>query len=213
MLTLPELGMKKPLNGSFNSIVDSFSVIVAKNPALAQKHGWPTNREDQENWIDQRECQRMMAHGWTQFVEMEGSLPPPGSTMGGKRRSSQGGAVAAVSSTLTGAAIWAEMFHGAEPVSLPIAEARAAVCAVCPENDKTGGFKDWFIATVARGLTEVVGMLNDKNLKTSRDSELGRCKACDCPMRAKVWVPKETILRHMPKPQFDKLAPICWITK
>ncbi len=212
-LLIPEIGMVKPVVGTFSSVVGEFSKIVAKNPALAQKHGWPTNRVDQENWIDQRECHRLIAGGYTKFIEMEADIPPP--AMGGVNRNPRGvvGVAGKASHALTGAAIWNEMFQGSPPVSAPIAEARAAICAGCPENDKSGGFKDWFVATVARGLTELVGIMNGQNLKTSRDAELGRCKVCDCPMRAKVWPSLDVIKAHMPAADIAKLDPRCWITK
>lgn len=210
-LMLPEIGMPKPINGSFNTVVDAFGLIVTKNPALAQKHGWPTSREDQENWVDQRECQRLLAHGWTRFVEMEGTLPPPGAPpLGGKRRSSHGGAVAAISSTLTGAAIWKDMFAGGKPVAIEIAESRATICAGCPEN-KRGGFKEWFTETLAIGLNELVGLMNSQQLTTSKDNDLGTCAACLCPMKCKVWVPLEIIKTHMPPADIAKLDRRCWI--
>ncbi len=209
-LLLPEIAMSKPLKGTFSSIVESFSKIVAKNPALAAKQGWPTNREDQENWIDQRECQRLVAGGYFKFVEMESSLPPP--AVGGWSRSpSVGGAVAEASKTLTGIAIWNDMFHGAEPVAIEEADRRATICETCPKNQR-GGFKEFFVAAFARGLTELVGLLNDRKLTTSKDKELGTCAACLCPLQPKCFVPLEIIKRHMPASDVAKLDVNCWIT-
>ncbi len=213
-LTLPEIGMAKPINGSFNTIVDAFGLIVSKNPALAQKHGWPTSREDQENWVDLRECQRLLAHGWTKFVEMEGTMPPPGPPpLGGpNRRPNAGGAAEKVSQALTGAAIYADMFRGSKPVAAEESEWRAAICEPCPMN-KRGGFKQWFVEGIAKGLTELVGIMNAQKLTTTRDKELGTCDACGCPVAAKVHVELSVIREHMPTADIAKLHPLCWITK
>lgn len=216
-LMLPEIGMAKAITGTFNEVVRAFSQIVAKNPALAQKQGWPTNLVDQENWIEQRECKRLIAGGYAKFVEMEG-VPPPGAPMGEYRRNPRGVSVAATNPTLTGAAIWKDMLKGAKPVTKDEAEGRAAICAGhspetrCPQNKK-GSFKDWFVASVAKGLTELVALMNSQNLTTTRDKDLGTCAACSCPMAAKVWVPLEVIKKHMPAGDVAKLDPRCWITK
>jgi hypothetical protein len=211
-LMLAEIGMKKPITGTFNDVVRAFSQIVAKNPALAQKQGWPTDLVEQENWIERRECLRLIAGGYEKFVEMEGVSPP--SRLGGMSRNSQRGDVVAAkaSPTLTGAAIWKDMLQGSKPVARDEAERRAAICVDCPQNKK-GSFKDWFVASVAKGLTELVAMMNSQNLTTSRDKELGTCAACSCPMAAKVWVPLEVIKKHMPSGDVAKLDPRCWITK
>ncbi len=207
-MLFPQAGMQKPFSGSFTEVVKFTYDFFSKNPALAEKNGWSTDTV--ETFVDQYNAQRMVAGGFLNFVELEGDPPPPG----GIGRSSHVGVVAGkVSTTLTGAAIWKEMFQGSKPVAKEEAERRAAVCSDCPQNDKRGTFKDWFIATIAKGLTEVVGMLNAQNLKTSRDSELGRCKACNCPMRAKVWPTIEVIRKHMPLADISKLDPRCWITK
>ncbi len=210
-LLMPEIGMQRPISGSFNAVVDAFSDIVLKNPALAQKHGWPTDRIGQENWVDERECHRMLAHGWTRFVELEGTLPPPGPPpLGGMRHGSQGGVAVAASKAMTGAAIWKDMFSNGKPVAKELAEERASICAGCPEN-KRGGFKEWFTETLARGLNELVGLMNSQQLTTSKDDELGTCAACLCPMKCKVWVPLEIIKSHMPPADIAKLDRRCWI--
>jgi hypothetical protein len=209
-LLLPEIGMKEPLVGSFNEMVDAFDRIVQANPALARKQGWPTNREDQENWLDEREAMRMIAHGWFGFVELEGSPPSP---VGGVRRTAYAAGVAAANTALTGLAIYRELFsHGTQPVARAEAERRAAICADCPLN-KRGGLREFFVESIAKGITELYGVLRDLDLTTSRDKDLGTCTACSCPTRAKVHVPLDIIERHMKPDVRAKLDPRCWITQ
>ena len=204
-ILLPEIGMKAPTAGSFNEVVDAFARIVAKNPAIAEKQGWPTHRSDQENWIDEREAKRMVAHGWLNFVDLEGESPP--TRVGGVRRSTPGAVAAAVS----GLAIYRELFSGnSKPVEHAEAERRAAVCVECPLN-KQGGLKEWFVEHVAKGITELYGIMSDLDLTTSMDKELGTCVACSCPTRAKVHVDLAIIKRNTKPEVLAKLDPKCWI--
>lgn len=209
-LLLPEIGMKEPLQGSFNEMVEAFAKIIAKNPAQAQKNHWPQDKAGMEVFIDEYNARRCIAHGWMGFVEIDDS-PEKKTTYGPTvwpRR--QGNVVAGVETLITGVSIYKEMFGGSPPVEREEAERRAAICEVCPENER-GGFRDWFVAQTAKALMELVGILNNKNLRTSKDATLGKCKACDCPMRAKVWPQRDVILKHMKQEQFAKLDPKCWI--
>ena len=49
------------------------------------------------------------------------------------------------------------------------------------------------------------------DLTTPHDSKLGVCKACDCPMRLKVFVPLDKIVGHMLPEAKAALDPTCWI--
>lgn len=204
---LPEIGMTKPLTGSFNEMVDAFAKIVAKNPALAQKQGWPTTREAQENWLDEREAQRMIAGGYFGFVELEGQPPP--SYVGGASRRRLGESVAAA---VSGLAIYRELFaNKSVPVAKEEAERRAGICVTCPLN-KRGGLREFFVEHVAKGITELYGVLREHNLISSRDKDLGTCAACMCPTQAKIHIDLATIHKHMKPDVLAKLAPQCWIT-
>jgi hypothetical protein len=206
-LLLPEIGMKAPVIGSFNEVVTAFDKIVRANPALAEKHNWPTDREGQENWIDQREAARMIAHGWLGFVDMEGEHAPP--PLGGVRRNANGLRVA-VDSAMTGLAIYRELFTVGKPVAKEVAEARAAVCVECPMNRK-GNLKDWFAAHISKGIMELYALLKDSALTTTRDKELGTCSACLCPLRAKIFIDAEMLKRHTKPDVLAALDHRCWI--
>ncbi len=205
-LLIPEIGMAAPVKGSFNEIVTAFDKIVRANPALAEKHEWPTNREAQEAWLDAREAQRLIAHGWLKWVDLEGDPPQPA---GGARRINPGANVAAA---VSGLAIYREIFSGnSVPVAHDEAERRAGICVGCPQNNTKLTFKQRFVAATAKGLTELVSVMRDYNLTTSRDKELGTCEACECPLFGKVHVAMPTILKHMKPEQHAKLDARCWI--
>ncbi len=210
-LNIPEVGMKKTITGSFSTIVTAFAQIVAKNPALAQKQGWPTNRVDQENWIEQRECHRLIASGFPTFVEMDGVSPPI--NVGGASRNRPGeNVVAAAKSIVAGVGVWIDLF-GAEGKVVDKAEAerRATTCVACPLNDTHTSLKVLFIEKVAATIHKQYELLNEMSLRTSQDAKLGVCQACLCPTRSKVHVDLSHIKAHMSAEVESKLAPLCWI--
>jgi hypothetical protein len=206
----PEAGQKEPWKGSFSEIVNKEADFRARNPALVAKYGWSLNEEDIANDVDSYNAQRMLAGGFFGFVDVD-AVPPASS--GGERRAGQGALAAAANSALTGLAIYRELFsHGTQPVPKGFAELRAATCASCPLNHK-GGLREFFVESIAKGITELYGVLRDLDLTTSRDKDLGTCTACSCPTRAKVHVPLDIIVRHMKPDVRAKLDPRCWITQ
>lgn len=206
-ILLPEIGMKRPIKGSFSEVVNAFAKIVEANPALADKHGWPRDREGQENWLDEREAHRLIANGYLNFVDLEGD--PPKAGRAGVRPPASAAAVAG--NAKTALSIYKDLFGGERPVERDLAEARAKVCAVCPLNDISKSLTHYFTEKLAKSLTSLWGMMNDLSLNTSQDAALGVCQACECPMRAKVHVPLKVLDTHMTRDQFDKLDPACWI--
>ena len=196
--------MKAPLTGSFNEMVDAFARIVAKNPVLAEKHGWPRNRTDQEDWLDQREAQRMVAHGWFTFVDIEEGAP---SSIPKARRPSFGDVA------VGGVKLVAEWLgNDKRPVPIELAESRAAVCAVCPKNEP-GDWKQYFTKPAAEKIKFLLGVKHDLDLKTSRDKDLSICSACDCVLSLKVFTPFEIILNNTKEDVWNSLDSRCWILK
>lgn len=201
----PEAGMKKPFVGSFSEAVNFTLNFRKKNPALVAKHNWSLDPDAIANDVDAYNAQRMVAGGFYNFVDMEGVPPPP---TGGASR----GNVGAVAAAVSGLAVYRELFQGKSvPVARDEAERRAAICVQCPLNNTKLTFKQRFVDYVAKGLTELVGIMRDLDLQTSRDKELGTCDACECPMFAKVHVALPTIIAHLKPNQRAKLHSSCWI--
>ncbi len=202
----PETGQAKPFSGSFTEAVNWEFNFRRKNPEITKKNGWSLDLDAISNDVDSYNAQRMVAGGYFGFVDLEGSPP---TYVGGMSRSGFAGAVAG---HVSGLAVYRELFQGKSvPVERDEAERRAAICAVCPVNNTNLTFKQRFVAHVAQGLTELLGIMHDLDLKTSRDKELGTCDACDCPMFAKVHVAMPTILAHMKPAQHADLHSSCWI--
>ncbi len=200
-----EAGMVKPFAGSFTEAVNFETSFRKKNPALVAKNNWSLDPDDIANDVDAYNAQRMVAGGWLNFVDMEG-IPPPA---GGAARSGLG----AVAAEVSGLAVYRELFTGGSvPVAHEEAERRAAICAVCPVNNTKLNFRQRFRDYVAKGLTELVGILRDLDFQTSHDRQLGTCDACECPLFAKVHIAMPTILKHLKPAQHAKLHSSCWIT-
>lgn len=123
------------------------------------------------------------------------------------------GAVAAVRKMASGAALlmeWQEM--GMPAVSKEVAESRASVCVSCPKNEKGKSLTDIFTVPVAAMIKKKLDTLVEMKLFTSHDTQLSVCSACACPLRTKIWVPIELVLKRL-KPEFKKeLHNPCWIT-
>jgi hypothetical protein len=101
---------------------------------------------------------------------------------------------------------------GAEAVPQEKANARAAVCAKCPMNEK-GDLLRFFTKPVSEAIRHALSLRSEWKLETPDDFRLGVCTACDCPMRLKVHIPIERI-REKLKPEIkSRLHPDCWIPK
>ena len=203
-ILLPEAGMREPVSGSFREVVDFFAKLVLKNPGLAQKNNWPTDRASQENFVDEREAARMIAHGWFDFVEIEAapfSVNP-------QKKTSLWRSVAGKVSGSTALTDW--LGQGGKPVEKELAEKRASICATCPKNDG-GDWKSYFSTPVANQIRGLLGVKHDMELSTSYDAQLTVCSACDCNLQLKVWSPADIIAPHTSEAVWNKLDKRCWL--
>ena len=216
-LLIPEVGMSKAITGGFREVVFAFAEIVRKNPAHAQRYNWPTDLRGQENFIDERECRRLVAQGWTTFVDMSNPNPPwVGVPAPEVKKNWRGVAAAVVGGGKAAYNAYSSLCGtGGKPASRELAETRAKVCLACPQNDVHGGLTAYFLEASASGIMALLGALKDLDVSTSVDDQLGVCKACSCPLRAKVFVNLDVITNNMPAEVWPKLQrnPLCWICR
>ena len=99
---------------------------------------------------------------------------------------------------------------GAKPVDSTLANARAFVRATCPQNQE-GDFTRWFTKPASELIRRWIGSRKDLNMSTPSDGKLGVCLACACPLKLKVHVPIEHILKQIPAESKSALDPRCWI--
>jgi hypothetical protein len=99
---------------------------------------------------------------------------------------------------------------GGTPVLPTLAEHRAGVCVVCPQNTR----KHWSLAftkRVAALFTKTIEERNKRKLSTTHDNELGACAACMCVLELKVHVPTKHIEAQTKPETWAKLDPKCWM--
>jgi len=156
-----------------------------------------------------------------QFQQARGALPadvlpkiaPPMSTPQMSEGVRQ--AVAVVRKMASGASLLMEWEEAGLPhVEQAQAESRAAICVKCPKNEKGKALTDIFTVPVANMIKKKMERLDGMNLRTSHDSELATCQACLCPMRTKVWITTDLVLKRLKPDQKAELQPEnpkCWI--
>src|SRR6266487_1841850 len=203
----PAAGMKAPFKGSFSECVTFETKFRKSNPTICERENLPLDQSAIEDWVDEQNALRMIAGGWFQFVEEGQTFPMQ---QAGQKKSWLGNAAAKAK---TAVAIYRDLFGpDGKTVAPELAEKRGAVCVACPLNQK-GGLKNYFIESVASGIQALYGIFRDLNLSTVHDSELGVCRACSCPNRAKIWTPIQYIEAHMEKETWQNLDQSCWMLK
>lgn len=99
---------------------------------------------------------------------------------------------------------------GLRPVPASEAEARAKICATCPQN-QTGDLWQRLDAKAADGLKRLISIRSEMALMTPYDASLKTCLACDCHLPLKVHAPLAHILANTSDEVKAKLDPRCWI--
>jgi len=195
---------------SLRALAQALIAHRKSNPHLLKLHGWKTNTEEVVLELEEYNAKICLDNGWRDFVALnlgESALPkatPP------LRQSSLADGVAAVRVGAKTIAHW--LGDGGKPVAKEEAERRAAICAVCPKNEK-GDWTRFFTQPASDLIRKQLGMAKELKLTTSRDPQLNVCGACLCPLKLKVWVPLPYILEHTDEETKAKLDPSCWITK
>ncbi len=201
---MPALGFNPPKWASFNRIVDLVIAARLGNPRITQQNSWPTDRPSVEEEVDFVNSKHCEALGWTDFIVAGGGqLDPPS-----LRRSSLFGPLGAAAG---GGRVLVEWIaSGEEAVPISVAEERAAICADCPKNEK-GDWTRFFTVPVSDEIKRQLEKRRGWNLKTSKDDELFVCSVCSCPIKLKLHVPIDRILKNLDPQVKANLHPKCWI--
>lgn len=200
---------------SFLGIVDALINHRQANPQLTRRLGWSTSRQEVAAEVDEWNAAMFNATGRGNLVEMGepaesffGRAPQPtGGTWGTLSRL---GNVAAGGETVV---YW--LGEGGKAVTPELAKSRAAVCAACPQNEARGGLLDFFTTKASAAIAAEIEKKNALKLITGHDENLGVCRACDCPLKLKVWCPAEVISEKLPERVKAALGAVadCWVKK
>lgn len=208
---IPETGFQ----GHWWSFADAVAAVRAHldgNLGVARRFAnLPRTTAETEMYVDHQNAVRMLGiRGAAAFVVQDAqdigassffpiSRNPGPSVAGGVRRMATGAA-----------ALLEWLGDGGKPVAAELAEARAAVCARCPQNAK-GDWTRLFTEPAAAIIRTQLALRGDLKLRTQHDDALVVCQACGCPLKLKVHVPLAQVAGHTSAETRAKLDPACWI--
>lgn len=202
----PETGWSSTPHIGFDPTVTEIINHRKANP----RFNLPTDKETVEIELENYTMARLAAMpGGEAYIIGAPGAPPPPRLPPRHRPASVAGAAEWVKNTVAGIGLWAEWF-GDSPVSTPLAQRRASICVSCPKHGTQNVFQH-FNEAAAKEISAIFGALKQRSLHTTYDDRLQVCTACDCPMRAKVWVPRDLILKHIRPEAQEKLWENCWI--
>jgi hypothetical protein len=196
---------------SFKTIVDAVIQHRRANPFLLKKHNWSIDYNEVTAEVDRYNAAICVAHGWLSYVVEDASGAAPKS----KARPQPGRPVRNVAAGSEILNDW--LGAGAVPVPSDLAAKRAWTCTAgapggqkCPHN----GQGDWtrlFTVPAAATIRKMLSLRSEKALTTPSDDALGTCEVCSCPLRLKVHVPVQEIVRHTSEEIFAEFPDFCWI--
>lgn len=107
--------------------------------------------------------------------------------------------------------------EGARPVPEILAQARANVClhagpngSPCPNNIESHGVA-LLTDKIAVAILEQRRRKTDIGLKVQGEDALFTCQVCTCHLPLKVWVPMDSIVRHLRPEKIERFPNFCWM--
>lgn len=192
---------------SHSEITDSLLAHLTGNPHVAQNLGWPLDRNFIADRVDEYNaliCQQM---GWVDYIT------PDGGQAAQVPFTSAASQLNRLGNVVAGAEVLVEWIKsGAEAVPQDLANERAGTCTSCKFNDR-GDFTRFFTVPVSEAIRVALRQRSDMKLSTTHDHEIQVCSICLCPLRLKVHVPIESIMKRLPVETREKLPTHCWIKK
>lgn len=213
---LPELKWRSPGGASFQGIVNALAKVIAANPYLAQKNQWPTDSRGIEDWVDTYNATICARMGWVNYIQEDAggtTIPKTSAPHQQATLQSLRNAAVAAKALVAGAKTLNEYLDSGEPpVPADLAHRRAVVCSACPLNEE-GDFTKWFTVPAAELIKRQIEKASSRQLTTPRDDDLHLCTACHCPLRLKIHIPIDWIIKRLSPEQTQKLhqGKSCWI--
>lgn len=98
---------------------------------------------------------------------------------------------------------------GGKVVERSIAQARANICETCNRNDS-----GWEIPeTAANAIKEQMALRHHLDLNLPNDTSLHTCGVCHCPIKLKLWIPIEQLLKYETQDSLAAFPEHCWLRK
>lgn len=213
---LPQTKFKSTPWASFDVICREVYHHVRAHPDLARQHKWPTDMHGVEEWVDYFNAALCVKMGWLNYIMDEpGGVTVPKASAPHQQAilRSLSAAAAHAKELVSGAKTLTEYLDSNEPpVSAELSTHRAIICSKCKLNAK-GGFEQWFTVPASEYIRRQVERAQNRHLTTPRDDDLNLCTACHCPLKLKVHIPIDWIVKRLTDEQKAKLkqVPNCWI--
>jgi hypothetical protein len=211
----PETKWREPRNASFQVLVDALIAHRHAQPFLAKQNGWNLEFNAVADEVDEFNAKICEQMGWTDYIQSPaGSAPPPKfhapSPSDQNKLAAAAGRVKKIWSGVRTLNDWID--SGEPAVTQEQSNARAAVCAACPQNGK-GDFSHWFTQPAADVIKRQIEKLEDRKLKTDSDDKIQICEICLCPLRLKVHTPLKFINTYLDESVLRDLERVkdCWI--
>ena len=192
---------------SLDSIVQQLIAHRKGRPDLCHKHQWSLDPAVVYQEVLQYQVAVCVRNGWNDYLlggsEGTAFFPPPIHPPLRQRARNVAAGVETIVS-------WED--DGAPIVEQALANRRAEICSVCPQNGK-GGLERYFTVPAANAIRKQIERKHDMKMETPFDDKLGVCEACTCPLVLKPWMPLDNILEKILPEQAAALDENCWIRK
>lgn len=196
---------------SFNDCVNAVQAHLRGN--AHQTSGMASDYESVSKMIEAFTVKVLAKAGYTDFIMEEVTAPklmPPRHL---SPRLPSPGVAGAVAKTAAGVGILLDWLgSGGRPVDKALAESRAGVCVLCPENQDPNWFQK-LTGAVAEETRKLLGIKNDLALTTSVDDRLFTCQICLCNNVLKVHTPIDHVKKHTSQKTMDAFPAHCWVKK
>lgn len=175
----PDGGMSKPFKGTFAECVEFERNFRQKNPVLCRKHGWTLDPFEIEEWVEQQQVARCVAHGWTSYLEGNPVSPPNWPRQPSLSRDALADVAEAAPRTPVSIKLVMDWLgEDLIPAHVTRAENRAMICTACPLHQPGALTDDERI---------ILALKTEMGLRTSRDIHLKHCMACQKSCALLVW--------------------------
>lgn len=191
----------------FNSTVAQIIAHRKANPGITKQYNLATDKEAVALELECSICARL---GNNPAYCLNDSAPSP-FLQSHSQKSTAAAAVGSARKAVAGVKTVLDWLgSGLRPAKQEVANARAAVCAECP-NNKEGNFWQKLDAAAAGQIKLLVELKNDLKLTTPLDDKLKTCDVCDCHLQLKVWADIKHIRDNTPPEVMAALPDFCWV--
>jgi len=198
------------LHPSFDALVRSVYQNRQGNQWQAKQSGLALDAPAVAMEVEHYNAKICIENGWNKFVSSADISPPtpkPPALPKAEPLPEPVSAVAAGAETLID---WLSTAREAVPHGL--AEHRAFICVDCKHNSNRNWTR-FFTKPLSEAIRKAIEIKKGWKLKTHLDPDLNVCQKCLCPLKLKVHVEIDSIVKHLDPKIIPTLPDYCWIRR